>query len=85
MPVLVNYVDRGLSKGRGMVQLNLIQATVCSWKKRSQNCLNSEYPSIRDHNLLDVYIFGSQTVFGKQSFSLDLCLDFIIEKLSCTI
>ena len=43
MPVLVNYVDRGLSKGRGMVQLNLIQATVCGWKKRSQNCLNSEY------------------------------------------
>ena len=56
MPVLVNYVDRGLSKGQGMVQLNLIQATVCGWKKRSQNCLNSEYPGIHDHNLLEVYV-----------------------------
>ena len=70
-----------------MVQLNLIQATVCGWKKRSQNCLNSEYSSIHvhDHNLLEVYTFGSQTVFGKWSFSLDLCLDFIMEKLPCTV
>ena len=40
---------------------------------------------MHDHNLLEVYIFGSQTVFGKQSFSLDLCLDFIMEKLSSTV
>ena len=40
---------------------------------------------MHDHNLLEVYIFGSQTVFGKRSFSLDLCLDFIMEKLSSTV
>ena len=91
-----------------MVQLNLIQATVYGWKKRSQNCLNSEYLrrfALYKCKLLLLlllliiiiilaymvinsqrYIFGSQTtVFGKWSFSLDLYLDFIIEKLSCTI
>lgn len=71
-----------------MVQLNLIQATVCGWKKRSivtTVWIQSIPACMIDHNPQEEHIFGSQTVFEKWSFSLDHCFIFIMEKLLCTV